>query len=376
VSKHRNKWAIALATLAVIAGTLFAAAPAGAVPPADNTSDVLTGVGSDVTYWLMKRISAGYSVDRTFNSNAANPDRALEVPPFVNAPFDPITVIPAQGTCSTETRYDGSNPPPGGGTAGKQALVADTTNCIDYARTTSGKSNSDPSSLEFYAYALDALSWGHFNNSNAPNNLTQTQLIQIYTCDPSTGAPYISDWSQVGGTAGTIIKYAPVTTSATYTFFNSKLLNGGTVDSGCDNNHKSTFIEQADGRGVPNANKANAILTYPWSSWRAQGSGVQADLRNGAVLGSINGTAPTPASVTTGTPRFLGTRYMFNILKNTSAAYNPALRYLGVDATGNGYLCSGRASRAIVLYGFVPLPFAVAGSGLPSSYCRLNPPSL
>ena len=38
----------------------------------------------------------------------------------------------------------------------------------------------------------EALSWGKFAGSKAPASLTQTQLIQIYTCDPATGTPPVS----------------------------------------------------------------------------------------------------------------------------------------------------------------------------------------
>ena len=44
-----------------------------------------------------------------------------------------------------------------------------------------------------------------------------------------------------------------------------------------------------------------------------------------------------------------------------------------VDATGNGYICSGAESNNLILYGETPLTLAPAGPGLPNSYCRKNP---
>ena len=105
---------------------------------------------------------------------------------------------------------------------------------------------------------------------------------------------------------------------------------------------------------------------------------VIADLRNTTVLGSINGVKAATSSINeTGVTHFLGTRYDFNVLKNTAPSYNDAMRAYGVDNAGNGWLCNNSASKIITTYGFVALKKLAAGGGVTTlSYCRKNPAAL
>jgi phosphate transport system substrate-binding protein len=303
--------------------------------------------------------------------------KTYEIPPVLTAPFPgPSYTVAGDSHCGATT-YNSSNPPPNGSSAGITALVNDTSGCIDFARSSRGAKAGDPSSLSFWAFGLDALTWIKFpSNSHGVTSLTPAQLKNIYTCDPSTGAPFASNWNQVGGTAGTIIKYAPQTSSGTYSFMNSKLLGGATVDQNCNASHKSIFLEEHDATGVSTANKSNAIYVFSVAQWNAQGAGKLVDRRNGSTLEKISGVAPTSATINTTASRFFGTRYIYNVTKSGSPSESAALNFIGVKSSGPGYLCNNNTHTDISNFGAVPLPLGGTGAGLPNSYCRLNPTPL
>jgi phosphate transport system substrate-binding protein len=377
----------AVLTVLVALGLGSAALTGCGTPP-----KIIAGAGSDTTFWIMsgsdvtqgtapahptKGISDNYDASQT----AA---KTYEVPPVLTAPFPgPNFTVPADttsgATCTSATTYNAGNPPPNGSSAGITALVNDTNGCIDFARSSRGAKAGDPSNLSFWAFGLDALTWVKFpGNNHGVQSLTPAQIKNIYTCDPMTGAPFTSNWNQInpGGGSGTIIKYAPQTSSGTYSFMNSKLLGGATVDQNCNASHLSTFLEEHDARGVSSANKPNAIYVFSVAQWNAQAGGELADLRNGSTLQSINGVSPITSHINTTPTRFFGTRYIYNVTKSTSPQLSEALDFVGVKSGGPGYICNGNAASTITAFGGVNLPLGGTGAGLPNSHCRLNPVQL
>ena len=368
---------IALAVAVVIGG---AALVACGTPPT-----VVAGAGSDTTYWLMAGSDAtqgsppsnpGTGASDGFNASQTA-TKAYEIPPVLADPFPgPSFAVPSDSKCGAKT-YNASTPPPNGSGAGITALVNDTSGCIDYARSSRGPGASDPSSLKFWAYGLDAVTWVKFpENVHGVSSLTPTQLKNIYTCNPATHLPIVSNWNQVGGSAGVIKKYAPQTLSGTYSFVNSKLLGGATIDQNCDAAHASTFLQEHDATGIPNAQKANAIAFFSVGQWKAQSSGRLLNLRNGATKGSINGVVPNASTVNTTASRFFGTRYIYNVTKTGSPSESAALDFVGVKAAGPGYICNNKAAGVIAAFGDSSLGLGGTGAGLPNSYCRLNPTPL
>ena len=107
-----------------------------------------------------------------------------------------------------------------------------------------------------------------------------------------------------------------------------------------------------------------------------QKNGDLVDLRNGSTLQKINGVAPKSATINTTATRFYGTRYVYNVTKDTSPSLSAALGFVGVSASAPGYICNNRAKTTIQAFGGVPLPLGGTGAGLPNSYCRLNPTPL
>jgi ABC-type phosphate transport system substrate-binding protein len=393
---RNRKIRLALVAGAAVAAMIAAAIPAGAIPNTGPTiltgsENSLAGVGSDTSYWMMQGISPQYNVNTTKNLQG---DYVTQVPPVNTAPFPAGAYVPADpitgaftwtSLSTTGGPCGGGSTPPNGSSAGITCLNADTTGAVDFARSSRGPKTGETSTLEFWAYAIGAVTWVRFPGTHSPTSLTPTQLINIYTCSPSTHAPIISDWHQVNSSApvGSIIKkYAPQTSSGTYSFFNSNVLNGNTIDANCDAAHSSTFLEEHDARGVTPANFSNAIYAYDYARWTAQSTGFEADLRNGSGLGAINGVTPSPSTVNeSGT--FVDSRYIYNVVRTAAhpssytGQYQDFLRLAGVRITSNGgpgFICGGLAAKVIKLAGFVPLSMgATGGTGLPNSNCRLNP---
>jgi hypothetical protein len=389
-----------VASIALIAIMVGLAAPAGAGPTTlTGNKNSLGQAGSDTSFWMMNLITPAYNVNVLKNTDG---DYVTQIPPVNAAPFPAGAFVPADDIAPSKVwdSLSAGSTPPDGSSAGIAALDADTTGDIDFSRSSRGPNAGETATKNFWAYALGALDYVTFPGTHAPAaGLTQQQLINIYTCNASgvnVGKPIISDWHQINANAPTgslIKKYLPQTSSGTYSFFKSKLLNGNTPDANCDGTHLSTFLQEHDARGVTGASKPNAIYAFDWSRFKAQGTGVEANLRNGAVLGKLGTTAnpdnrqvPSLTTVNTTASRFLGTRYIFNVVRTSShpAGYATqqadAEKLIGVRPAANGgagFICTGSAATQINLAGFVQLTLgATGGTGLPQSRCRLNPAAL
>ena len=369
---------------AALSLTIFSAVPAGA---AAGTS--LAGAGSDTTYWMMSAIGAKYNTTAT----ASLGDVTTQIPPNNIAPFPASVTVPGdpiQPAGFTWNSVDAAHKPPDGSSAGISKLNGDTTSDVDWARSSRGPNPGETGSLQFWAYALGAVDAVKFPGSNQPAKLTQQNLIDIYSCSASTHKPAVTNWKQIGGKSGAIVKYAPQAGSGTLSFFQTKLLGGHTVDQNCNSTHLSTRLEEHDARGVV-SNLPNAIYMYDWARWRAQSNKFEADLRNGSSLAAFGVTAakaviPGIKNVNETKKRFYGTRYVNNVNRKANhpaiftSQTSSLLRLFGVKPAANGgagFICSGKANNIIRKAGFIPLAkFPTGGAGLPSSVCRLNPKPL
>lgn len=432
--RFRFRKAAALTVGITSAITLGFGSTAGATSPPppftpDGAREVLIGVGSDTTFAVMGCPSgttgticgatgAGLSgVLKGYQKNkplGVNPDPTLttndfvcNVAPIAAAPFPTSTTCAADGFHGAVT-YNTSNIAPNGSTAGITALKNDSGNGnIDYARSSRGPASpGDPTNLQFWAYALDAVTWIHFVNTPcpgtdtgpvgcAPKNLTQQNLIDIYSCPTPGSNPVVSNWSAVAGDAGAIARYTPQTGSGTRSFFESRLL-GGQSSNDADCTTPTTLVQENDATAVAAGDRATAILPYSVANWNAQKNLAQGpDLRSGTKLGKVNGVLPDATTITEGAAlaascasvpagTFCGTRFVYNVtdtaLQTTNpAAYQATINFLGVDvATGNpGSVCSNNAAATITTFGFTPLALGATDSSPTynppgNSYCRLR----
>jgi hypothetical protein len=384
---------------------------------------ILSGAGSDTTYFMMAGSSTQTGLDATFN--AGHPTiKTTEIPPSNSTAtgFPASVVVPADPGCPTVSPWNANgsytwnsvnaaHTPPNGSGAGITALQNDDASThkgclVDYARSSRALgSSTDTPDLQSFAYALDAVTWAADTavNHHTPTTLTTTQLTNIYTCFTSgvnVGKPKFTNWSQVGGTAGAIVKYAPQAGSGTLSFFQTKLLGGATVDAGCNAanlSHRAeenqlttrcTNNDQACLQGtqaIPAADYAGLIVPFSYSKWHSQFNGAEPDLRHGAALKAVGGVTPSPTTIKEGTGHFVGTRYVYNILTTKEPKYASISAFNGINQTTkkNGWLCQdvsapihSQISNIIKKFGFTPLVDAVQGAGQPKGYCRFNPTPL
>ena len=125
--------------------------------------------------------------------------------------------------------------------------------------------------------------------------------------------------------------------------------------------------QENDGTAVPAADRPGAILPYSVAQWVGQANGGTPDLRGGVVVGAIGGENPVsgpdasgryePNAAVVGGSTFVGVRTVYNVLDTRLPSYAQAKRIVGFDATGPGFLCSGKQAVTAILkkFGFTPL---------------------
>lgn len=360
--------AVAAAAIA-IAG--FGAESASALPAADGVRQQVAFAGSDTTFDFMRAYTTAWQASSS-NQTGAAADILTNLQPVGTN----LTTVAADANCAARTYGPGNTAYPNGSSAGITALTASAgatpaNACIDVARSSRARRSTDPSTLQFFAFARDAVSFTTWTN---PVNLTQAQLQDVYACRTT-------NWSSIAGSGktGTIIRYLPQTGSGTRDFFVSTLLGGVNP---APNTAACPLIEVQENVGtqVAAANQARAILPYSVAQWvyqnRAPANGAT-DLTAGNLIGSINGVAPATGNGSTAAANntailngtFRGSRNVYNVLdtRTPTASYNAALRIVGFDSTGRSLLCNGGQASLISAFGFVP--FASSGTG---GTCRLN----
>ncbi len=365
---HRRTLRLSVLALgaALLVGTAVAlplgTGSAVAAPGGDGRVQALAAAGSDTTQDVVGAVLDAYRADTT-----ANPDGDLTV----NIPVTGTTV-PADETCEQRTYVPAAEaappttyPAPSGSGAGKNALKDPanlTTACVDIARSSSARAASDPAEFEYYGYAKDAVSFARYPGA-APGDLTLAQLRGIYDCT-------ITNWNQVGGTDAAIVRYLPPAASGTRSFFVGTVL-GAEPSTSCG---EVKVAAENDGTAVPAADRPAAVLPYSVAQWVAQANGAVTDVRSGVEVGSLGGENPVSGPDAAGRYEpnagvinggtFPGVRTVYNVLDTRLPSYGQALRVVGFDATGPGYLCSGSTAVTAVLktYGFTPLPADATGN--------------
>jgi hypothetical protein len=145
-----------------------------------------------------------------------------------------------------------------------------------------------------------------------------------------------------------------------------------------------TVTSQNDGRLVPAADRQFALMTYANANWNAQKNGVDpiGDGRNGVALEQVC-TGPALANCKkasqlneVASKAFFGQRPVSNVLRHDSPSYAEEIAFAGVNASGNGFVCSTDGpthkiiAKLLKKFGYKGLKKKPAGSGLPLSYCR------
>jgi PBP superfamily domain len=380
-------------TLAVAGSAVADARPA----PAPPGQVVIAAAGADATL-----VVSGALFD---------PDEyQYNVPTLPATPY----LVPGDANCS-DVAYVTASPGPGQAIApvsagtGLNLLKVQKDNpvgqkgCIDIARSSApprGLAN-DNATFEYYAFALDAVSWAS-PSLYAPATLTRQQIKDIYTC-------VITDWSQVpGGGSGPIQRYFTQPGSGTGSFFQSDILDGLNPDSFPASPTPScppvVHILQSQGKTILPGDQQKAILPYSVGGWIFQANNhvnPTLDVRNGVQLGgitsgAINGNAAawnsaesiyqldsadggvvleSNVKLNNPTPAYPGIRYMYNTIDSATPNYAEAFAIVGFQNVSVGAikspLCNGDDLSALLSFGFAPLSTTGGGANnLAGSTCR------
>jgi len=332
----------------------------------------ITIAGSDTLDFITRDIVNSWPA--TVKSHVFDIDPGGENPAPVTTVGDAncgvVTYDPAEGSgeLKSDVNNNGKMWPPNGSGEGRTALKqsADSTlvygkatidikkpggagGCIDIARSSAGPgttdSSPDPTQFEFYGFALDGVSWAT-TSLEAPNQLTLTQVRNIYSCANEATAGLtpaqqaidsdneVDNWAEVGGSPGLITRVIPQTGSGTRTFFINTLLGGSTPPTGGGAGHCPTLVQDVqENKGSVLRDSAHEgaydtyILPYSAGKWVFQVTNKinpTKDVREGVRIGalvrdSLNGSCPsTPVA-------FANT--------NSNGMFN--LRFNGADFTLN-----------------------------------------
>ena len=293
---------LAVSALVFSAGAAHAAVT---VDPDDTTftpttSDII-GVGSDTSQNALFRLAGAY--------NATSPAPANKLATFAATSAGEI-VLPS----ATITRPNGSG-------AGKALLYGAGNNTdVDFARSSSAlNSNEVAANLQAFPFALDTLKLAVSNQvpSNAPTTITPAQMVQVYDGT-------VTDWSAIGGTAGTIKPLIPQSGSGTRSFFISQLTsaNGGNPVT-----LAASVSEVQEHDPAPIQGDANAVA--PFSEGRAGLAGTALRLEGG----------------------FSADRALYNVVRAADLGDTDIQAIFGEE----GFVCSPAGRPAIEAAGFKQL---------------------
>lgn len=306
---HARKLLTGLATSAVALSVLaLTAGPAAAVyaPDPDDTTfrpgatTDLIGVGSDTTQGVVKVVADA------FNNQGTPPAAKI------------VSYAATSGGTLDLPDASSINRPVGSG-AGKTLLFNPSNPNIDFARSSSAQSTAETNAgLQSFPFAVDTLIMVKSGNvpSHAPASLTIAQILDIYKGT-------VTNWNQVGGSAGVIKPLIPQSGSGTLSFFTAQLVaanNGNPVV------FAGTVTSVTEHDPAPIQGDADAIAPF--------------SLAKKSTLG-------VPGAVAT-EPGFQSDRAVYNVVRGSDVAKPEVLAAFGT----NGYFCSAAGKTLIEAQGF------------------------
>jgi ABC-type phosphate transport system substrate-binding protein len=276
-----SKLLAAAAGAATVAALVMAPAMADPINPLTGKfveprpCDVV-GTGSNTLEYLFDQFSVDYNTPIVKTHPGAQAETCKKFPTsffyswdaLQNAAATSSPMIKFKSGCAKEERPNGSS-------AGIAALAANeggTTSghpCLDYARSSRPPKSTDPTTTTFVALAQDNVTYATIHpskkfpkGSNAPTNLTTTDLHNIYSCT-------VRRWNQVGGKSHALIKpLLPQMGSGTLSFFLAAI---NVVTPGPCVNEPATLEEN---EGVDpiyrEAAAPNELVPFSAGKWLAQ----------------------------------------------------------------------------------------------------------
>ncbi|WP_069465923.1 hypothetical protein [Actinacidiphila rubida] len=247
------------------------------------------------------------------------------------------------------TRPNGS----GEGIAALKSDIASGLGNLDFARSSSGVTDASDASLTWIPFAKDAVTLAKSATSTLPANVTTQQLQRAYNCqNETTGAALpAGTFPTINGV--TVHPLVPQSGSGTRKFWASKLGFSATSLPGCvsDVAKDGSQVEEHDGGALQRtvaADGSEDVMPFSIAQWIAQSNSATTlvrDRRHGAVLESVDGTAPTVSGALN--TAFPINREVYNVVA-TSRLSEADIKLAFVGSTSK--VCSN--STTITTFGF------------------------
>lgn len=351
---------MALASTALIFGV---AGSASALPVnSDAKIQTINGRGSDTTFMMDQKLSDIYVQSEGCVADTGNANKALWITCAATQPAGTIGTenydhdVPVQYDAQTWGSGKGLSALCNQNSVSGSGILADVVP-TEIARSSRPPTTSDCTGLLARGYAKDAIApinWRVQPGSPAVgvSNLTLAQLQGIFRdCT-------ITDWGQIGGTAGTpIIVWGIQTGSGTYKAFANAI--GATTGAGANacvtpgdpdgpsSPLTSRIVQENDAQQVLSANafnateSANSMWFMSFGPWQSN-----PNLRGSSSFTKINSVTPSGTTITNGT--YLTDRYLFMVTRpGTAVAGHDANRSAATDFVT--WICSNSGAHTTAL---------------------------
>ncbi|WP_405592116.1 hypothetical protein [Streptomyces sp. NBC_01092] len=321
---NKRMAAVAAVGLAgLVTGTL-SATQAAADPSGPPTFRPLSGVGSDTTQDVMNGLAQAVTINGQKVIGSYDATGSAQI----------TTKDPATTPGCTIARPNGSG---AGRTALTNSLQAGN-GCLDFSRSSSLNLAAANPGLTYVPFAVDAVSYSITPTSTVPRKLTLADLKAIYHCDPG----YVG-----AGPNYSLTVYLPQAGSGTRSFWESQMgITDADVVAGvypCIKDTKNgSPVQEHDGRVLDD----KSIVPFSIAQYNSQASQTIADLRGRAILGTVDGLAPTVLNSNFGVKRDV-----YNVIPTSKVATAP---WSTVFVGGNSLIC--QQSPVINTYGFATNP--------------------
>lgn len=311
---------VGVATTSVVAASLALAAPAQADPAFVPAATDVIGGGSDTTMYAMTYLADGHNGVPGYNA-AVTTGRLVSWDAVIKdasgTQTNSTTIVPQAGAAEI-TR-------PNGSTSGKNLLYGPGNNeAFDYARSSSFLKDAEiAAGLFAIPFAKDTLALATAKVSNAPAAISPADMVRIYKGE-------VTNWSELGGAAGTIVPMIPQAGSGTLDFFETELkaANGGTAVTLAPSVQRVQEHDPAPIKDNPNA-------VAPFSIGRNTVSGSLLRIEGG----------------------FVAARALYNVVRQADVARAD----IGAIFGSAGFICSAPARPLIEASGFEQLARADRG---------------
>lgn len=409
IKKLRRFGAVVVAGAAVVAGVIALAAPASADPVGTPGFRALNGAGSDTTQDLNNGLASVVtyggslvlgSFDATIPSGRDNWIQTRAGGTWIPRPNGSVAGIAALRSAKEGGYYPGgpnscalyvpqcsfADSAPTTTTAGQNKGAEDTSlsvltsNDLQFARSSIGATYVSGGAYAYIPLALDAVTYATSSSTTVPTNLTKADLKAIYLAANNTNVTLSDGLTYKVGIPGTsgvqIVPIVPQAGSGTRSSWQAQIVGGGSFGTAVSDtytvNGADRDVQVNDGSvlaAVPNALVPFSIAQYiaqSNSSTLSTNYGITvADRRNGAVLRSVNGVAPTVLGrLNTSFPI---SRPVFTVVQKAELSSNAALAAVFQGSTASAYnaLRPGSSSNLVITdFGFGDIRTGVTIGGV------------